>query len=148
MRDSDQPFGRLNADGLSIEERRIARRRIAGVADGHVALQLVDDLVGEDFSDQSHALDVGEASAVGDGYAGGLLSAMLKGVEAKIDLAGRVGMSVDGDDTAFFSELVVFDSDLTSQSRDVGHPSFFSLDAFDEEFLAHASTSFDVWSWR
>jgi hypothetical protein len=34
---------------------------------------------------------------------------MLQGVETEIDLAGGVGMAVDGDYAALFAELGVFD---------------------------------------
>jgi hypothetical protein len=44
--------------------------------------------------------------AVGGGNAGGLLAAMLKGVEAEVGLARGFGMAVDGDDPAFFVEFV------------------------------------------
>jgi hypothetical protein len=45
--------------------------------------------------------------AVGGSDAGRLLAAMLKGVETEIDLAGGVGMAVNGDYAAFFSEFGV-----------------------------------------
>jgi hypothetical protein len=76
------------------------------VADGHGAGELGEDVVGEDFRDQAHALDVGETLTVGGGDAGGFLAAMLEGVEAEIDLTGSVGMAVDGDYAAFFAKLV------------------------------------------
>ena len=69
--------------------------------------KLLEHVVGEDFRDEAHALDVGEVLAVGGGDAGGFLPAMLEGVEAEVGLAGGVGMAVDGDDAAFFVELVV-----------------------------------------
>jgi hypothetical protein len=46
--------------------------------------------------------------AVGGGDAGGFLSTMLEGVEAKVNLAGGVGVTMDGDYAAVFSELGIF----------------------------------------
>ena len=69
--------------------------------------QLLQHVVGKDFRDQAHALDVGEVLAVGGGDARRLLAAMLQRVEAEIRLPCRVGMPVNGDDAAFFAQLVV-----------------------------------------
>ena len=104
--DGDEALGGVDADGLGVEQRRVAGGGVARVADGHVAGELGEHVVGEDFRDQAHALDVGEMLAVGGGDAGRFLAAMLQGVEAEIGLAGGVGMAVDGDDAAFFAELV------------------------------------------
>ncbi len=48
--------------------------------------------------------DVAAPSA--DGDAGGLLAAVLEGVEAPVGEAGGVGVVVDGHDAAVFAELV------------------------------------------
>ena len=104
--DGDEALGGFDADGLRVEQRGVAGGGVARVADGHVAGKLGEDVVGEDFRDQAHALDVGEVLAVGGGDAGGLLPAMLESVEAEIGLAGGVGMAVDGDYAAFFAEFV------------------------------------------
>ena len=104
--DGDEALGGVDADGLGVEQRRVAGGGVARVADGHVAGELGEHVVGEDFGDQAHALDVGQMLAVGGGDAGRLLAAMLQGVEAEIGLARGVGMAVDGDDAAFFAELV------------------------------------------
>ena len=104
--DGDEALGGIDADGLGVEKGGVAGGGVAGVADGHVAGKLGKDVVGEDLRDQAHALDVGEVLAVGSGDAGRLLAAMLEGVEAEIGLARGVGMAVDGDDAAFFVELV------------------------------------------
>ena len=106
MGDGDEALGGVDADGLGVEQRRVAGGGVARVADGHVAGELGEHVVGEDFRDQAHALDVGEVLAVGGGDAGRFLAAMLQGVEAEIGLARGVGMAVDGDYAAFFVELV------------------------------------------
>ncbi len=103
--DGDEALGGVDADGLGVEQGRVAGGGVAGVADGHGAGELGQHVVGEDFRDQAHALDVGQMQAVGGGDAGRLLAAMLQGVEAEIGLAGGVGMAVDGDYAAFFAEL-------------------------------------------
>jgi hypothetical protein len=53
--------------------------------------------------DQAHAFDVGEMMAVGSGDAGRFLAAMLEGVEAEVNLAGGVGVAMDGNHAALFS---------------------------------------------
>jgi hypothetical protein len=58
VRDGDEALGGVDADGLGVEQRRVAGGGVAGVADGHVAGQLGEHVVGEDFGDQAHALDV------------------------------------------------------------------------------------------
>jgi hypothetical protein len=57
--------------------------------------------------------------AVGGGNAGRFLSAMLQRIEAEVSFARRVGMAVDGDDAAFFVELVAR-GDALQGLRDVG----------------------------
>jgi hypothetical protein len=69
--------------------------------------ELGDYVVGEDFRNQAHPFDVGEVCPVGGGDTGGLLAAMLEGVEAKIRLAGGVWVAVDGDYAALFVQLGV-----------------------------------------
>ena len=78
------------------------------MADGHFAGELGEDVFGEDFGDEAHAFDVGKMVAVGGGYTGGFLTSMLKGVEAKVDLAGCFRVAVYGHYAAFFAELGVF----------------------------------------
>src|ERR1017187_8059716 len=75
---------------------------------------------------------------------------MLQGVEAKVGLAGCVGVAVDGDYAAFFAELGVFFREQGTGIRDRGRRSRagakligFVEEAFDslEEQPAHAGTS-------
>jgi hypothetical protein len=107
VRDGDEALGGFDADGLGVEQRRVAGGGVAGVADGHVALEARDDFVGENFGDQAHAFDVGEVRAVGGGDAGGFLSTMLEGVEGEVGLAGCVGVVVDGYYAAVFAKFGV-----------------------------------------
>jgi hypothetical protein len=106
MGNRDETLGGVNADGLRIEQRRVAGGGVAGVANGHGAGQLGQHVVGEDFAHQAHALDVGQVLAVGGGDACRLLSAMLKCVERKIGLTRGMRMPVNGYDTAFFVQSI------------------------------------------
>ena len=106
VRNRDQALGRLHANGLRIQQRRVAGCRVARVSDRHVAGKLVQHFVGEDLRNQAHALDVGEMLSVGGGDARRFLSAMLQRIQAEVGLPGGVGMSVDGDDAALFVQLV------------------------------------------
>ena len=106
VRDGDEALGGLDADGLRVEQRGVAGGGVAGVADGEIAGELLQDFVGEDVGDQAHALDVREVMAVGGGDAGGLLPAMLQRVEHEVDLARGFGVGVDGDYAAFFVQGV------------------------------------------
>jgi hypothetical protein len=68
---------------------------------------------------------------------------MLKCVETEIDLAGRVWMSVDGDDAALFSEFGVFFSAARASGRGFAADDLrgLALDTLDEQMPAHAKTS-------
>ncbi len=119
VRDGDEALGGIDANGLRVEQRRVAGGGVARVADGHVAGELGEHIVGEDFRDQAHALDVGQMLAVGGGDAGRFLAAMLEGVEGEIGFARGVRMAVDGDDAAFFVEFVAGRGELRGRT-DVG----------------------------
>ena len=70
VRDGDEALGGVDANGLRVEQRRVAGGGVARVADGHVAGELGENIVSEDFRNQAHAFDVGEMLAVGGGDAG------------------------------------------------------------------------------
>ena len=106
VRNRDQAFGGIHANGLRIQQCRVAGGGVAGVADGHGAGQLLQHVVGKDLRDQTHALDVGKVLAVGRGNAGRLLSAMLQARRGRDRPARCIGMAVNGDDAALFAQLV------------------------------------------
>ena len=110
--DGDEALGGVDANGLGVEQRRVAGGGVARVADGQMARKLQENVVGKDFGDQAHAFDVGQMQAVGGGDAGGFLAAMLQRVEAEIGFARGVGMAVDGDHAAFFVEFVACGDEL------------------------------------
>ena len=107
VRDRDETLGGVDANGLRVEQSGIAGGGVAGVADGHVAIELGEHVVSKDVGDEAHTLDVLQVGSVGYGDAGRLLPAVLQGVQAHVDLTGRLGMTTDGDDSAFFMQLVV-----------------------------------------
>ena len=107
VRDGDQALGRFHADGLRVQQRRVACRRVARVPDGHVALEARDHVVGENFRNQPHALDIREMGPVGCSDAGGFLPTMLQRIEPEIDLPRRIRMPVNRHDAAVFAELGV-----------------------------------------
>jgi hypothetical protein len=104
-----------DAAGLEIGEHRLdvadaaaAGRGIAGVADGHVAGQALDEVgAGEGVADVAHVAFGVEAVAVEGGDAAGLLAAMLQGMQAQGRDGGRVARAEDAEDAAFQAERVV-----------------------------------------
>src|SRR5207249_3192554 len=67
-----------------------AGRRVSGVADCDLALEAAQVLLVEDLGDEAHVAQHGEAAAVGDGDARGLLSPVLKGEQPEVRDAGDV----------------------------------------------------------
>src|SRR5215470_4802092 len=74
----------IDHDGLSVEKRFIARRGIAGVADGRGARQLAQDIGLEDLFDFAHGAMGVEFATVARNDAGGFLAAMLQRIQAEI----------------------------------------------------------------
>jgi hypothetical protein len=65
VRDGDEAFGRLHANGLRVQQRRVAGGGVARVPDRHGAGQLGQHIVGENLADQAHAFDVGQPLPIG-----------------------------------------------------------------------------------
>ena len=108
-------MGQGDAAGLEVGEHRLdvadeaaAGGRVAGVADGAVAGQALDEVgAGEGVADVAHVAFGVEPLAVERGDAAGLLAAMLQGVQAeRDDGAGLVGV-IDAEDAAFETRPVV-----------------------------------------
>ena len=74
---------RLDEERLDVALVRRTGRRVAGVADGVVAGQRLQRLVGEDVRHQAGLLVDAGAVPVADGDAGGLLAAVLQGEQAE-----------------------------------------------------------------
>ena len=75
-------------DGLGAVPVRGAVGRVAGVADGQVALQARQGALVEDGGDEAHVLDDHDGLAVGHGHPGRLLAAVL---ECEETVEGEVG---------------------------------------------------------
>ncbi len=58
--------------------------------DGDIAVQLPEDLLVEDAREQAHLPVADDRAAVGDGDPGGLLAAVLQGVQAEVSNAGHI----------------------------------------------------------
>ena len=103
--DGDEALGGIDADGLSVEQRRVAGGGVARVTDGHMSGKLGEYIVRKDFGDQAHAFDVSQMLAVSCGDTGRFLATMLQGIETEIGFAGSIRMAVDGNYAALFAKL-------------------------------------------
>src|SRR5260221_10627588 len=92
---------------LNVALRHLARRRIAVMANGHVAGQAIDDLFrAEIVADQARTAVCVELAAVIGDDSGSLLAAVLQRMEAERGQRGCVGMAVDPENAAFLVETV------------------------------------------
>ena len=98
----------LGEQRLHIAQDGLAGGRIAHMADRGVARQAIDHLAaGKGVADQPEpALGV-EPFAVERDDAGGLLAAMLEGMQAERRDGGGVGMAEDAEHAAFFAQAVL-----------------------------------------
>ena len=94
------PRAQSTVERLGVAQVRRAGGGIAGVADGHLADQVVQDVAVEDLRHQAHALVRAKLPAVGGDDAGALLAAMLQGVEAVVGQLRGVRMAVNAEDAA------------------------------------------------
>ena len=95
---------------LHVAQDGLAGGRIAHVADRGVARQAIDHFTaGEGIADQSEAALGMKTFAVEGDDAGGLLAAMLQGVQAERRDRGGVGMTENAEYAAFFPRAVVFE---------------------------------------
>ena len=94
---------------LDVAQRGFAGGRIAVMADGDVALELLDDFVAVEIAgNMPHGAMGVEILAVEGGDAGGFLAAMLKGMQAERDQRRRAIGAVDAKYAAFFVEMIIF----------------------------------------
>ena len=93
-------------EGLRIEQGSVAGRRIAGVSDGKLAREFLEDRGGEDIGHVAHGLVAMDLVTAARADAGALLSAMLQGVEPEVGQLGGLGMTVDGKDAALVVEFI------------------------------------------
>ncbi len=106
MRQGNASLVALDADGLGVQQRRVAGGRIAGVADGQASGHTRQRFIIEDVGHQPHGFVEQNALPIRGGDPGGFLAAMLQSVQAQIGQGGGLGVAPDGDHAAFFPKLV------------------------------------------
>ena len=107
--EGDRAAVAVDEDRLRVGGHGVARGRVADVADGAVAAEAIEGLVGEDVVHQAHGLVDADLRAVGGRDAGRLLAAVLERVEAEVGQPRRLGMAEDPEQAAVVPEMVVFD---------------------------------------
>ena len=117
MRHRHAAEGEIREQRLDVAGHRRTRGRIAVVADGNGALEAFDRLlIAEGLADLARPAQAVELLAVGGDDAGGLLAAMLEGMQAERGMRGRVGMAGDAEHPAFLMQLVVVEGVNGSQT--------------------------------
>ena len=113
MGDREAAAVELREEGLDITQNRLARGRVAGMADGGEAFQALDGgPVGEVVAHEAQpALGVEDRTVVGDD-ARRLLAAMLQGMEAEGRDGGRFRVPVDAEDAAFFAQGIAVEVEV------------------------------------
>ena len=99
----------IDHDRLRVDQRGVAGRGIARVADRGVAGQALDHLRRENFLHVAQASVQVQVRAVGRGDARRFLAAMLQRVEAEIGQLRRFGMAEDAEHAAVIVEMIVVD---------------------------------------
>lgn len=106
---TDRQFTPVAFDGerLGFVEADFSGGRVPDVPDGAVAGQPVQDRLGEDFIDFTHAAYGMQALSVTRHDADGFLPAVLQGIETQVGEPGRFGMPPDAEHPTFFTQLVL-----------------------------------------
>src|SRR6185369_7586740 len=109
MGEGEAPELQIGEERLDIAQDGLTGGGIADMADGRMALQLGHHLLGGEIVGHMAQRPVGvELAAVEGDDAGGLLAAVLQGMQAEDGPRRRLLTPiVDADDSAFFLELVV-----------------------------------------
>ena len=108
MPDREPARGQVREQRLDVPQHRLARGRIAVVADRAVAGQATDHLlVAEILAHLSGRVMAVEPVAVEGNDAGGLLPPMLQRMQAERRKRGGVGVVPDAEDAAFLAQPVV-----------------------------------------
>src|SRR5688500_8289301 len=95
---------------LSLENRNLARGRIAHVTNCTGAAQAIEMLLRESFGNVSHFALLPEFDAVGCDDATRLLPAVLQRIQTQVSQARGVRMTVNPQDATLFSQLAGLDS--------------------------------------
>jgi hypothetical protein len=104
--DADLAVHAVDEQRLGVGHRALAGGRVAGVADGNGARQRRQRVLGEDLGDVAHRAEGPHLHAVRHGDTRAFLAAVLQRVEPEVGHVGRLGVAVDTEDAAFFTELV------------------------------------------
>ena len=105
-------------DRLGVVPGGRAGGRVAGVADGEVALEAGEVALVEDVGDQAHVLDDHHLGAVADRHAGRLLAPVLEGVEPVEGQVGDLGAGgAHAEDPARLARRIVVTSGGRVRSR-------------------------------
>ena len=113
MADREAAGIELGEQRLDVAQDGVAGGGVAHVADRHGAGQAVDDLAPrEGVADEAEAALGVEALAVVADDAGGLLAAVLQGVQAERGDGGGVGVSVDAEHAAFLAQPVAVELEV------------------------------------
>ena len=108
MGDAETAEGKIGEQRLHIAQDRGAKGGIADMADGGIARQFRHHPIGfERFGDMAHGPMGLEAGPVEGDDTGGFLAAMLQGVQAQGHVAGGFGMTVDAENAAFLTKMIV-----------------------------------------
>jgi hypothetical protein len=105
--DGDLATRAVHGEGLGVFQLRGAGGGIAGVADGKVADELMQNVAVKNLGDEAHAAMGAKLAAVTGDNAGAFLAAVLQGIKAVISKFGGIGMTKNAEDTT-----VMFGIDL------------------------------------
>ena len=121
VRDGDLAVGAVDQNRLGVRDAAGARRRVADVPDRAGAGQPSERRLVEPVGDVAHGLVNLQARAIRGRDARALLASMLQRVEAQVGKVGRLGVTVDTEDAAFFSGTCPW-LNSHSWSRDLPEP--------------------------
>ena len=113
----DGPAVALDEVRLGVRGHGVARGRVAGVADGPVALDGVEALLVEHVVHEAHALVGAQPLAVAGHDARRLLAAVLLRVEAEVGEVRRLGMAEDPEQRAAVVKPIVVDGGEPQATR-------------------------------
>ncbi len=111
----------IDEDWLRVGESCVAGSGIARVADGGIAGERREPLIGKNIGNESHTFYDAEFCAIGSAHSGSFLAAMLQGVEAEVGGFRGVGLAENAEDAAMIVEMIV---DEMPANRSAGSGAF------------------------
>ena len=106
MGNRNRTMGVFNDKGLGVLEMALSCGGIAVVADGTGPFQALDHLLFEDIGHKTHLAMGDQDLAIRGDNAGGFLAAVLKGIEAKVNHVGCLGVAIDPHDSTLFVKFI------------------------------------------